>query len=353
MRVCRLWLLILFCLPLLARAGLFEPFDPTVPPTPLQYGIAVETGDVSKVGQWLEAGLSPDFMADRIGSGLMIAAWYGNLDMMRVLLDHGTNVNLGNGYREQALQFAAWRGHLDAVKLLVERGAQVNRDGDEWGALHYATFAGHEEVARFLIGKGANVNARTPNQSTPLMLAAREGKAGLAEQLLAAGADATAVNEFGDNALAFAMRNKNFGIAKMVAPPQEFATAVAHPEVFGEARKSILVTDEMHDLINLMNEALAAGRPVDAIRQQLYTVLARYREEEVERMAERQKLEARRPQALVITADRNKKGAEKAELRYAKGKPTGKDSKKPDARTTPAAKQAPKKTPAKKPAAKY
>lgn len=355
MRVCRLFcrraLLIVLCLPLLAQAGLFDEFDPTVPPTPLQYGIAVETGNASKVTQWLEAGLSADFMADRIGSGLMIAAWNGNLGMIRLFLDHGAHVDLVNAYHEQALQLAAWRGHLEAVKLLIERGARINRDGDEWSALHYATFAGHENVARLLIEKGANVNARTPNESTPLMLAAREGRTDLARQLLEAGADSSAVNEFGDSALAFAMRNKNYGIAKMVSRPEDFARAARRPEAFGEAEKSIPVTDEMRDLIGQMNQALAEGKPVDEIRKKLYDVLARYRQEETARGA-RQPGAAK---ALVITADRNKKGAEEARLRFGSDKASAKNkasdkasAKKPAAAKPAPARAQPRQDPAKK-----
>ncbi len=346
MRVCRLLLLILFCLPIPAQAGLFDEFDPKVPPTPLQYGIAVEMGNTAKVGMWLDAGLPADFMADRIGSGLMIAAWNGNLAMIRLFLDHGASVNLTNAYHEQALQFAAWRGHLEVVKLLLEHGAQINRDGDEWGALHYATFAGHEDVARLLIEKGANVNARTPNESTPLMLAAREGKTDLAQQLLEAGADTGAVNEFGDNALAFAMRNKNYGIAKMVSQPEDFAKAARNPEAFGEAKKSVLVTDEMRDLIDQMNQALAEGKPVGEIRKKLYAVLARYRQEEAARATS----QAGAAQALVITADRNKKGAEQAELRYAKDKAS---AKKPAAAKPASTRAQPAKGQARKPSARH
>lgn len=99
----------------------------------LEYGVAVEAGNTFAVKKWLDQGLAPDYLADRIGSGLMIAAWTGNLELMRLFLERGASVHLANRFDEQALQLAAWRGHADAVRLLLEHGAAVNREGKQWG----------------------------------------------------------------------------------------------------------------------------------------------------------------------------------------------------------------------------
>lgn len=54
---------------------------------------------------------------------------------------------------------------------------------------------GHIEVIEFLLEKRANVNLRDSNNWTALMFACANGHFFIAKQLLAAGADATLVNE--------------------------------------------------------------------------------------------------------------------------------------------------------------
>jgi hypothetical protein len=126
-------------------------------PDPVAFGIAIERGDVKRARAWLDEGLPPDFLGDRIGTGLMIAAWEGNIEMMELFVSRGANVNGTNQNGEQALLFAAWRGHLEATRWLLDHDARLNRPGLQWSALHYAVFAGHEQVAQFLIERGANI----------------------------------------------------------------------------------------------------------------------------------------------------------------------------------------------------
>ncbi|MCZ7565502.1 MAG: ankyrin repeat domain-containing protein [Burkholderiales bacterium] len=198
-------------------------------PDPVRFGVAIESGDIARAREWLSAGLPPDFLADRIGTGMMIGAWEGNIPMMALFLSHGADINAANRLGEQAIMHAAWRGHVDAVRWLIERGAEVSREGLAWSALHYAVFAGKRVVAELLIRHGADVNARSTNGSSPLMMAAREGHAELARLLLGVGADTTIRNDWGDDALAWAMRNGHARIGRMVARPDEFAAAARAP----------------------------------------------------------------------------------------------------------------------------
>lgn len=306
----RILLLALFCFTCLLRPAW------AAPPTPLEYGVAVEAGNSWAVKKWLDEGLPVDFVADRIGSGLMIASWTGNLELMNLFLLRRANVHLVNRFGEQALQLAAWRGHLDAVKRLLESGAQPNREGKQWSALHYAVFAGHEDIARLLIAQGADINARTPNDSTALMMAAREGHPGMARALLDAGADTTPVNEWGDNALAFAMRNKNYGIGRMVSSAEEFARAAKAPEAFGEAKKSVQAPPDIEDILEKIRQAEAAGKPTDKLRKALFAAIALHKHDSEVQTLKTQKGKGGKPEVLVITAKRNKAGRERAELLY-------------------------------------
>ena len=96
-------------------------------PDPVTFGVTMETGDVNKARQWLDEGLPPNFLADRIGTGLMIAAWEGNIPLMELFVQRGANINFVNRNGEQAVQLAAWKGQAEAVKWLLARGASLNR----------------------------------------------------------------------------------------------------------------------------------------------------------------------------------------------------------------------------------
>jgi ankyrin repeat protein len=153
-------------------------------PDPTSFGLAVERGDRKTVERWLDEGLDPDYEAAQLGSGLLVAAWHGRIEMMALFVERGADIRRSNRNGEQALQLAAWNGHREAVEWLLAHGAPLDRAGNEWSALHYAVFSGHERIVDDLLGRGANVNARSPNGSTPLMMAAREGREGLARRLL-------------------------------------------------------------------------------------------------------------------------------------------------------------------------
>ena len=248
----------------------------------------------------------------------MIGAWEGNIEMMALFVGHGADVNRVSPIGEQALQLAAWKGRLEAVKWLVERGAAINRSGKHWSALHYAAFAGHRDIARFLLDQGAEVNARTPNDSTALMMTAREGHEELAGMLLEAGADRRPVNDWGDTALTWAMRHNNLRIARLVAAPAEFEQAVqAPPERFGTATGSVPAPPGVAELLRQIRFAEAQGRPSGDLRKAFAAAVDRLKGESTAMaIAGRKQPKAARPSALVITAKRRRPGSERAELVY-------------------------------------
>ncbi|PSN59252.1 hypothetical protein BS50DRAFT_475913, partial [Corynespora cassiicola Philippines] len=56
---------------------------------------------------------------------------------------------------------AAANGHVEMAKLLLDKGANVNAEGGEYGnALQEASDRGHKEIVQLLLDKGANVNAK-------------------------------------------------------------------------------------------------------------------------------------------------------------------------------------------------
>ena len=279
-------------------------------PDAVTYGVRVEQGDIATVGEWLDAGLDPNFEGDLIGTGLMIAAWNGNIAMMELLVKHGADVNRTNNVKEQALMLAVWKGQREAAAWLLEHGARINRDGNEWSAMHYAAFAGHAEVANFLMQKGADINAKSTNGSTVLMMAAHEGQEKIAAMLLEAGAERGTKNDWDEDALTWAMRYEHLTIAKMVSSAGEFAQAVTQPKAsWGEAAVTIPAPAEVENILQQERLARASGKARVLSEDEYRKVLER-----VAKM--KPAIATKLPKRMSITAQKSDPSKEWAELNF-------------------------------------
>ena len=103
---------------------------------------------------------------------------------------------------ERALHLAAEEGHAEAVALLLDRKADVQaRNNDGWSALHSAAqseAASSTDTVALLLSRGADLHATSlSTASTPLHMAAFNGRLGATKALLARGADAHAADAHG------------------------------------------------------------------------------------------------------------------------------------------------------------
>lgn len=109
---------------------------------------------------------------------LMEAASGGYIDVGRVLLDKGADVNAAPvpTSRDTALTIAADKGHLKFVELLLQRGAAVevkNKKGNSplWLAAH----GGHNNVVEILYQNSADIDSQDNKRVSCLMAAFRKG----------------------------------------------------------------------------------------------------------------------------------------------------------------------------------
>lgn len=87
---------------------------------------------------------------------LVVAAAEGRLEVVRLLLDKGTDVNTKDEYGRTALMAASWEGRLEVVKLLLDKGADVNaKDKNGYTAMRMATTNGGPEIVTYLEAHGA------------------------------------------------------------------------------------------------------------------------------------------------------------------------------------------------------
>jgi uncharacterized protein len=90
------------------------------------------------------------------------------------------------------LGLAVFFGHLEVARLLVEAGADVNRPSDNSfrvAPLHSAVESGNVALLELLLAHGAKPDQVEFLEATPLHSAAARGNREMVEKLLAAGAD--------------------------------------------------------------------------------------------------------------------------------------------------------------------
>ena len=95
---------------------------------------AVDKGDCAAVKRLLDSGVSPNSRAFLVGyhmeTALARAAKEGHIEIARLLLDRGADVNDSHSAGETALSEAAKAGQTELVRLLISRGADVNANYD-------------------------------------------------------------------------------------------------------------------------------------------------------------------------------------------------------------------------------
>ncbi|VEN59219.1 unnamed protein product [Callosobruchus maculatus] len=144
---------------------------------------------------------------------LIVAARYGNESVVRILLSCDPNLEVEgtvkfDGYiieGASALWVAACAGHLNIVKLLIKHGADVNHATKTNSTpLRAACFDGRLDIVRYLTKHKADIHIANKYNNTCLMIASYKGHLDVVSFLLETGADPNEKALCGATALHFA-----------------------------------------------------------------------------------------------------------------------------------------------------
>lgn len=194
---------------------------------PLHY--AVFENDLECVRLLIEDyGADVNVLDDAGYSPLHLAAKYGFIDIMHLLIDHGCLINFHVAVNEaqthsmlvshddimiEPLSLCLENNHIDCARLLIFAGAYVNQRyflGYEINLLPYENLSALDLILKH----GANPNALSRSGITPLIKACREGNVGAVTILCRYGANVNYVTrKFRQrNALVLAVESKRCDI---------------------------------------------------------------------------------------------------------------------------------------------
>ena len=181
-----------------------------------QWFRAIRKDEVEICRVLIQRGFDPNTLEpERFDSGLILAVREGAHQVFRLLLaTPEIKLDLRSANGDTALMIACFKGDQAMALALIEQGAEINRPG--WTALHYAAASGSLPLLRALIDHDAYIDAASPNQTTPLMMAARGGHAPGLQLLLEAGADAQLKNALGQTAYDFAQAQGHTNLLRLL-----------------------------------------------------------------------------------------------------------------------------------------
>ena len=152
---------------------------------------ACGVGDVETIKRFLVK--EPALATSWIGSGwsaLHLAAFSGNAEAARLILDRGADANARarTKFKNTPLQTALLSGQYETAKLLLERGADpLVRQSQGFTPLHEAALLGRRDIVDLLLKNGVEINSRTDDGRTAVTEALRARHPELAEYLRSKG----------------------------------------------------------------------------------------------------------------------------------------------------------------------
>ncbi|WP_445153666.1 ankyrin repeat domain-containing protein [Arthrobacter sp. Hor0625] len=118
--------------------------------------------------------VSPDDEAVALAHTLFDAAREGNSTLLGGYLAAGAPA-LTNAAGDSLLMLAAYHGHADTVKLILAHGADANTANDRGQTpLAGAVFKGYPEVVQALVAAGADPDAGRPSARAAAQMFARD-----------------------------------------------------------------------------------------------------------------------------------------------------------------------------------
>ena len=180
------------------------------------YFSAIELDNAAAVSALMDRGFDPNTVNPQGLHGLIVALRVPALKVVAVLL---SQPGITADVRTPQDESPLMIAALRGFLEVCEQLVAHDADVNKpgWTPLHYAATGGHVQVIRLLLDQHAYIDAASPNGSTPLMMAAMYGSADSVKLLLEAGADSSLKNDLGLTAIDFATQANRSDAVDLIA----------------------------------------------------------------------------------------------------------------------------------------
>lgn len=138
--------------------------------------IAAKRGDATIVGLLLNHGAKTNALAGELESALRATLWDGHLDILKILLSRGADINCPFNKKDcmtHLTLMSSTPNPVDCLRFLFDSGAGINMEENQSlaAALYVAIHLKKYEASRLLLDRGANLNELAGQLGFPLQAA--------------------------------------------------------------------------------------------------------------------------------------------------------------------------------------
>ncbi|ARF02627.1 SWPV1-008 [Shearwaterpox virus] len=179
---------------------------------------AVKANNIDIIKILLNNGINVNYVNDKGYTALHYAVENNKLDIVNLLLGKGANIEIVNecSFINNIIKFR-FTNYYNMIELMLSYKANVNNIHDNYAPLHLAIDEEDEEIIKLLIRYGADINIKnTYNDSSPLHHAVKSVNKNILKILLDKGADVNSLNRYGCTPIYYAVCNNNIDVVNIL-----------------------------------------------------------------------------------------------------------------------------------------
>jgi ankyrin repeat protein len=169
----------------------------------------------------LNAGIKPHYTIHNKTVYLLAhAVNHGNLEIIKMLLENGSDINTTGELGESMLHIAARAGHVSVINFFLEKGLDIHsKDNNGNGLLHYValndfsrrrtvSIEQKKQIIQLLIDGGCQLEEKNERGQTPLFTATIHNKANILDIFIEKGANSNIQDHNGLRPIDYAVDRK-------------------------------------------------------------------------------------------------------------------------------------------------